>query len=373
MIDTAKKISYFFQFSEQRQKCFEKHVSQFCPSTSSKRLRDPCKTRWVERIKDLDIFIELFEPLWSTFDDMRTNVEGRFNRNTQHDAFSYFKAIDSFDFIVNLVMTYKVLELSLLITELLQSKKNDIADGIGMIKSLINNVQVIRSNVEEFHADNFEKALVIARRLNIPPSKPRTNRRQIFRDNHPTESVSDFYRVSLTIPLLETLEQELSSRFSDDSLISYTGLYLIPSKIVSMKDSLRNKPLKVLCKDLITFYQNDLPFPERIDKELDLWETQWLTEREIFPSNFTETLKCVDFTGYHNIKELLKILATLPITSCECERSFSGMKRVKTNLRSTMGQERMNGLSLLHFHLDKVPQTNTVCDRFLSFKNRSKK
>ena len=65
MLKIVQKISYFFQFSEQRQLCFEKHISNFCPSSSSKKLKDPCKTRWVERIKDLDLFIELFEPLWS--------------------------------------------------------------------------------------------------------------------------------------------------------------------------------------------------------------------------------------------------------------------------------------------------------------------
>jgi hypothetical protein len=40
------------------------------------------------------------------------------------------------------------------------------------------------------------------------------------------------------------------------------------------------------------------------------------------------------------------ILATIPATSCSAERSFSGLRRVKTYLRSTMGQERLSGLAL---------------------------
>ena len=370
MMEVVQKISYFFQNSEQRQLCFEKHVSQFCPTSSSKKLRDPCKTRWVERIKDLDLFIELFEPLWCTLDGMRSNLRKEHNHNTQVDAFSFFKAIDDFDFVANLVITYKVLELSLLVTQLLQSKKNDIADGIQMITSLINRVSAIRYNVDEFHDSCFESILTITKRLNIPVSKPRTNRRHIYRDNHPSNSVSDYYRVTLTIPLLDTLEQELKSRFYDDSLACYSGIYLIPSKIISMQNSVRKKPLKELCQPLITFYRNDLPSASRIEAELDLWEEFWISEKEIFPSNFSETLKAVDFTGFQNIKELLRILATLPLTSCECERSFSGMKRVKTCLRSRMGQDRMNGLSLLNFHLDRVPDANTVCDKFLATKSR---
>ena len=72
---------------------------------------------------------------------MKTNELCEFNRHTQTDGFSNFKATDNFDFIANLLITYQVIELSLLVTQLLQSKKNDIADGIQMITSLINRVR----------------------------------------------------------------------------------------------------------------------------------------------------------------------------------------------------------------------------------------
>ena len=40
------------------------------------------------------------------------------------------------------------------------------------------------------------------------------------------------------------------------------------------------------------------------------------------------------------------ILATIPATSCSAERFFSGLPRVKTYLRSTMGQERLRSVFL---------------------------
>ncbi|ESN99201.1 hypothetical protein HELRODRAFT_153318, partial [Helobdella robusta] len=46
------------------------------------------------------------------------------------------------------------------------------------------------------------------------------------------------------------------------------------------------------------------------------------------------------------------IFVTIPTTSATAERSFSGLKRLKTYLRSTMGQKRLNSVSLLHFHKD---------------------
>ncbi|XP_025205786.1 52 kDa repressor of the inhibitor of the protein kinase-like [Melanaphis sacchari] len=55
---------------------------------------------------------------------------------------------------------------------------------------------------------------------------------------------------------------------------------------------------------------------------------------------------------YPNIFLLLKILCTLPVSTTSPERMFSTLKRVKTYLRNTMGQERLNGLAMLSVHRD---------------------
>ena len=41
------------------------------------------------------------------------------------------------------------------------------------------------------------------------------------------------------------------------------------------------------------------------------------------------------------------ILAVIPATSCSAERSFSGLRRLKTYLRSTIGQKRLSSLALI--------------------------
>ena len=263
-----------------------------------------------------------------------------------------------------MILTYLVLEPSLLVTKL------DIADGIHMITSLISRIANIRKNVDVHHDKWYNEALTIAKRLNIQESRPRTNKRQIFRDNHSANDISSFYRVSLTIPLLDTLAGELNSRFSQNSLLAYTGLSLIPSKILEKQGSVNKKSLLDSCKSFFSFYYEDFPYPLRIEAELGHWEEFWLTNKEFCPSNISNTLKLIPAEGFPNIHVALRILATLPITSCECERSFSGMKRVKTCLSSKMSQERQNGLSLMNFHLDKVPDVNIVCDKYLAAKDR---
>ena len=53
---------------------------------------------------------------------------------------------------------------------------------------------------------------------------------------------------------------------------------------------------------------------------------------------------------FPELLKVLKILATMPVTSCEAERSFSTLKRLKTYLRSTMGEDRLNSLAVLNIH-----------------------
>ena len=42
----------------------------------------------------------------------------------------------------------------------------------------------------------------------------------------------------------------------------------------------------------------------------------------------------------------------MPAMNATSERSFSAMRRIKTYLRSTMSQERLNNVTLLHCHKD---------------------
>ena len=70
-----------------------------------------------------------------------------------------------------------------------------------------------------------------------------------------------------------------------------------------------------------SFYYDDLPNHLVLDAELSLWHTYWESYTGPCPSNIIATLKCVKFVGFENIKIILRILATLSITSCECDKS----------------------------------------------------
>ena len=58
---------------------------------------------------------------------------------------------------------------------------------------------------------------------------------------------------------------------------------------------------------------------------------------------------------------MAKLLLVMPATNSTSERSFSCMRRVKSYLRSTMTQERLNHLMILHVHKELTDSIN-LCD-----------
>ena len=64
------------------------------------------------------------------------------------------------------------------------------------------------------------------------------------------------------------------------------------------------------------------------------------------------------------MKVILRILATLPITSCECEHSISALRILKDYKRSTMVEEGLNGLGLMKLHQKIIRNVEDVIDKF---------
>ena len=69
-------------------------------------------------------------------------------------------------------------------------------------------------------------------------------------------------------------------------------------------------------------------------------------------------------TTFPAIHKLLKILATIPITTCQCEKCISRLRIRKTYTRSTMTKERLSGLALLSIHRDIDLNVDDIINRF---------
>ena len=73
--------------------------------------------------------------------------------------------------------------------------------------------------------------------------------------------------------------------------------------------------------------------------------------------------------SYPSLAVLIQILATLPVTIATNKRSFSALKYLKTYLRNTWKEVRLNSLALLFVHHDIRSDFKQVIAEF-SRKNR---
>lgn len=57
---------------------------------------------------------------------------------------------------------------------------------------------------------------------------------------------------------------------------------------------------------------------------------------------------------FSEVEQLVRLLLTVPCSNAEAERSFSALRRLKTYLRNSMDQERLNHLAVMHVHQDRL-------------------
>ena len=136
------------------------------------------------------------------------------------------------------------------------------------------------------------------------------------------------------------------------------------------------KPLEVSAKfynDIISNYNidNDMTL-KLLRAEIMQWRQQWqkvVENRKEVPTTAIDGFINCDSDFYPVISKLLQILCTLPVSVATAERSFSTLRRLKTWTRSTMGEERLSVLALMHVHRDIKICTEHVLDIFAKTRN----
>ena len=209
-------------------------------------------------------------------------------------------------------------------------------------------------------------AKTTARKANIEPSMPRIVGRQQHRSTVKAGTQKDYYKRALTIPLLDHLISEIDTSFepNNDTMMS-SLLCLLPALLVSREGN------PVLAA--FQYYADDLPSPQVFDVELFRWRRKWLNADQVHvPSSAAQALEECNHEFFPNVHKLLRILCTLPITSAECEQSFSTLRQLKTYRSATKNLserdhdqcERESGLALMKIHygrqIDIVQQSTSL-------------
>ena len=106
------------------------------------------------------------------------------------------------------------------------------------------------------------------------------------------------------------------------------------------------------------FYKDDLE-PEVLQAQLLTFGIEFRQatgndgQVDIFDiKNYFSTLSSPHKVLLSEVCVVLKLVLVMPATNATSERSFSTLRRLKTYLRNSMTQQRLNNLMVLHVHKD---------------------
>ena len=308
----------------------------------------PTETRWVERHEALTALIDLFPAVIYCLTDMQN--EG--NAATSKAAASLLHGLASSATLVGLTVAEHVSMLLLPLTSSLQAISIDLVACCTEVDSLVAVLRRYRESNCKF-AEIFSKTERLAKMLDLELKVPRTTSRQLNRCNvvapaatettlpsTPSAEAENYFRIAVFNPFIDFMLSELNDRFTCHRSNAFTLQVLIPKYT-----NANGRPAPDL-QGIIDVYGTRLPGGEsELQAEFLLWQARWAGVTNLSSNALAALTQCPDH--YPNIKFLLQILATLPVTTASAERTFSMLRRLKTWLRSTMGEQRLTGLALL--------------------------
>nr|CAI5848188.1 unnamed protein product [Callosobruchus analis] len=340
-VATVKDVITFFRESTTRR--------NYAPNLS--RL---CETRWSEKYKSIRKFSQHFSELVKSLETL--SVEG--NYATRKSAYQLHSAVTKPVFIVSLQTIAKYSAVIEPVVNALQAKSIDMISVGKHIKNIKDILRNDREFPDRISNEILQKARAVAMDLNIEISVPRLAHKQTHRSNPPSDNDNEYWRRSLIIPYIDSLISSLNIRFSQENTPAFALSRLHP--LYMTKTSIAD--LHKNAESFQEFYNLD------ITGELNLWHNLWVTKA--LSDDQLKDIEVVDLFKEANIfypavRKALIILSTIPCTTATVERSFSTLRRVKTWLRSTMGEERLTVVNWFRIQIQPNVITHPFHPKFL--------
>ena len=146
---------------------------------------------------------------------------------------------------------------------------------------------------------------------------------------------------------LDLLVQAIADRFDQPGYRTYSSLQALFLKATRKEDF--SEELKTVC----TLDGSDL-HPANLRSQLELLSNNFSSSSgDIFEvKNYIQQLTASERDLMKEVVLLMKLTLVLTAMNATSKRAFSAMRRIKSYLRSTMTQGRLNHLMILHVHKD---------------------
>ena len=316
-----------------------------------------CLTRWSAKFDTISAIIAKYPIVLQTLSSIAEQSKGE-PRNT---ALAYIRLLEDSQFIVALVVGQYVLSFTSSVTKLLQAKDCNLGEAYADIQRAKECIQNART--DDVWNKVWARIGKIAETIGVEIKKPRIVGIQLYRanaGNSEDQTPLNYFKINVYFKFIDHVVEELRTRFDNTHKGLITAQNLVPISLNLMTSE------KI--KDLLDYYENFLTFIEKenIEAEISRWKQQFVNVlAKEKPKTANEALIQCSVGIYPAINKILTIFLTVPVGSVPCERSFSGLRRLKLWTRASMSEERLSGLAMLMIHSgsEVIPTPTEVYER----------
>ena len=352
-LDITAEITKLVKLSPRRCTIFQRLKDELAPLDPG--IRVLCPTRWTVKAEALKSIVDNFEVLQHLWEESLEYVK---ESEMRARILGVSDRMMKFDFFFGAILGETILSHSDNLSRTLQKGDISASEGQGVAEMTVTCLKTLRTD------DNFalfwSKVTKKATQLNIDePALPRKRKRTVRYEsgNAAPEfhtSIEGYYRQAY-FEVLDVICSTIEDKFRQPGYQLYSNLEQLL--------------LKAVCKenyssefDFVTkFYGPDLNV-HALEMQLQIFATNFIREgKKTSIKDILKYLRNISSAQRALLSEICiiaKLILVMPATNAVSERSFSALRRVKTYLRSTMKQTRLNHLMILHVHKDITDSLN---------------
>lgn len=307
----------------------------------AERIKTAVSQNWEYCTDSFQTMLDILEPFLNCINEMISKVD----EDTAEQMAKLKPVLKNFNFIITLV----VLKNTLCCVSILNSSLRGIISISSTLQYTISNALKLVGKYQQelaiFHRKWFSDAAGRAKKLGVEVTRPEVDQ------GHAAETpLEDFYRESLSRPILQYLVAEVKRVFSNEMVRILRWLSLVPSYMADHNFSIRRD--KVADANL-----NNLARPDTFYEELGSWEVKWrhASKRRILPTTVFATLKIPDIGFYPNVQSLLRVLGTVPCVNAEADvfgQYHMVLERCHSYLSATPEDQRKCSMAYVYVNQD---------------------
>ncbi|XP_022167732.1 zinc finger MYM-type protein 1-like, partial [Myzus persicae] len=381
-----------------------------------RKIKNFSDTRWTSHDRVISVIHDKFDALIDTLKILSSSTD----RVTSSNANIFLQTNSSFSFILILKLMGRIFSITTPTSCYLQSKNIDFIQAFQLIDNSKKQLGALRSDEKFIDLVRESRQFSIDHNLlesNFKESRVRKKKKMSGEqvNDEITVSPSERFKINTYFTALDQIKTSINNRYNGAREIFKDLSLLSPNRLMEISRSPNAMPkdsflyLSQWIKDInvdklkneyivfsknITELINCTTLPTELHSNvietsenmlgMDSNDESSDDERTVVEDNTKSygptALEIMHLLSTHDLKSAFpnlylayQGLCTMPSSSASAERSFSKVKLIKTRLRSTMGQSRLESLLILSSERDKEINIEDAINTFGNSSNLLKK